>query len=843
MNNELIMKIISLELEGAIRLELSGIKNLKITPETSITAIIGSNGSGKSSLLHYLSPLPADKADFTKTGYKKIILEKENVKYVLTSDFKDNKHSFIIESTGEELNVGGTQTMQNQLVQDYFNYNKNIHQLLTGKERFTLMSPAKRKEWFTLLCDTDYSYGLKVFGKAKDKQRDAQGAIKRMRQQIISLTNDQEEDQSDIPNNILQLEEKIDTLRTIAPFKKEYSDPQFEFNLKEKIKNTTLEIKDSNQDLKQSKKKVLNRWMTEDTLEDLTNRKEALYEKLVKLKQQYASKVEEYTETENRLANMKLSSEEEFKEIRNKRDELKQDIQEIIKIDDSILAIDNALFQEKTYQDNRNTIDTTLMTLFNIQSPHLSSQLVEETETLLNDKKHLLNESSFRLVKINERLEAFKEKEKETKVSCPNCHHQFHPGLEPEKYNRLKKILENETNTNVKLTEEVNELNDKLNQLNEDMNRLRQFSQLCKAYPELLGEIGTEVLKQKYYLSQPSWAQLKLQDKLNRISLKIKVDRLQEQVNELEKQLNSISSVDEKYYNETKEHLSKLEVLSNTLHEEIQENLVIYKDILKAIEDITQFQKHKEVLSNQLETYNALELELAEYLLYKSANSVITTYREDVYRLSKKQSEIESKRQTIQLLEKQVDTLSNELKVWDAVLDALNPTDGLIAEGLLGYIKIFLARMNGLIASIWTYPLIIHPSKMSEDSETELSYRFPMTVGISDKPKNDVNQGSDGICEVIDLAFRMVAMKALGLNGYPLYLDEFGRTFDNKHRENALRLVERLSEEFIEDQIFMVSHSFMEYSVLNDVAFCVLSEDNIVLPPKNINQGVVITRH
>ena len=837
------MKIISLELEGAIRLELSGIKNLKITPETSITAIIGSNGSGKSSLLHYLSPLPADKADFTKTGYKKIILEKENVKYVLTSDFKDNKHSFVIESTGEELNVGGTQTMQNQLVQDYFNYNKNIHQLLTGKERFTLMSPAKRKEWFTLLCDTDYSYGLKVFGKAKDKQRDAQGAIKRMRQQIISLTNDQEEDKSDIPNNILQLEEKIDTLRTIAPFKKEYSDPQFEFNLKEKLKNTTLEIKDSNQDLKQSKKKVLNRWITTDTLEDLTNRKEALYEKLVKLKQQYASKVEEYTETENRLANMKLSSEEEFKEIRNKRDELKQEIQEIIKTDESILSIDNALYQEKTYQDNRNTIDTTLITLFNIQSPHLSSHLVEETETLLNDKKHLLSESSFRLVKINERLETFKEKEKETKVTCPNCQHQFHPGLEPEKYNRLKEILENETNVNVRLTEEVNELNDKLNQLNEDMNLLRQFSRLCSAYPELLGEIGTEVLKQKYYLSQPNWAQLKLQDKLIKITLKIKIDRLQEQVIELEKQLSSISSVDEKYYNETKEHLSKLEVLSNTLHEEIQENLVVYKDILKAIEDITQFQRHQESLSNQLESYNALELELAEYLLYKSANSVITTYREDVYRLSKKQSEIESKRQTIQLLEKQVNTLSNELKVWDAVLDALNPTDGLIAEGLLGYIKIFLARMNGLIASIWTYPLIIHPSKMSEESETELSYRFPMTVGISDKPKNDVNQGSDGICEVIDLAFRMVAMKALGLKGYPLYLDEFGRTFDNKHRENALRLVERLSEEFIEDQIFMVSHSFMEYSVLNDVAFCVLSEDNIVLPPKNINRGVVITRH
>ena len=320
------MKIISLELEGAIRLELSGIKNLKITPETSITAIIGSNGSGKSSLLHYLSPLPADKADFTKNGYKKIILEKENVRYVLTSDFKDNKHSFVIEATGEELNVGGTQTMQNQLVQDYFNYNKVIHMLLTGKDRFTLMTPAKRKEWFTMLCDTDYSYGLKVFSKAKDRQRDAMGAIKRMRQQIITLTNDQEEDQTDIPNNILVLENKINELRMIAPYKKEYSDPQYEFNLKDKIDHQTETINKSNSDLTKSKQMVSKRWVTEDTLEDLNKRKEEIGERLVRLKQQYSSRVDEYTETENRLSNMKLSTQEEFKAIMDKREELKQEI-------------------------------------------------------------------------------------------------------------------------------------------------------------------------------------------------------------------------------------------------------------------------------------------------------------------------------------------------------------------------------------------------------------------------------------------------------------------------------------------------------------------------------------
>ena len=487
------MKIISLELEGAIRLELSGIKNLKITPETSITAIIGSNGSGKSSLLHYLSPLPADKADFTKNGYKKIILEKENVRYVLTSDFKDNKHSFVIEATGEELNVGGTQTMQNQLVQDYFNYNKVIHMLLTGKDRFTLMTPTKRKEWFTMLCDTDYSYGLKVFSKAKDRQRDAMGAIKRMRQQIITLTNDQEEDQTDIPNNILVLENKINELRMIAPYKKEYSDPQYEFNLKDKIDHQTETINKSNNDLIKSKQLVYKRWITKDTLEDLNKRKEEIGERLVRLKQQYSSRVDEYTETENRLSNMKLSTQEEFKAIMDKREELKQEIKLIVKNDESILEIENALFKYKTYIDNQNSIDTTLMSLFNIQSPELSRQLIEDVDGLITEKKKLFNESAFRLTKINERMNIFKEKENEAKVQCPNCQHEFHPGFELEKFNRLKEILENETETNSKLNHEISELTDKLDTLNKDMDIVKQFSRLCSAYPEILGEIGAEI--------------------------------------------------------------------------------------------------------------------------------------------------------------------------------------------------------------------------------------------------------------------------------------------------------------------------------------------------------------
>ena len=45
-------------------------------------------------LLHYLSPLPADKVDFTKNGYKEIVIEHLGNTYKLINDFKENKHSF-----------------------------------------------------------------------------------------------------------------------------------------------------------------------------------------------------------------------------------------------------------------------------------------------------------------------------------------------------------------------------------------------------------------------------------------------------------------------------------------------------------------------------------------------------------------------------------------------------------------------------------------------------------------------------------------------------------------------------------------------------------------------------
>ena len=64
------------------------------------------------------------------------------------------------------------------MIKQVFGYTPEIHQLLIGKELFTEMRPARRKEWMTLLADTDYDFALKVFAALKERLRDTTGALK-----------------------------------------------------------------------------------------------------------------------------------------------------------------------------------------------------------------------------------------------------------------------------------------------------------------------------------------------------------------------------------------------------------------------------------------------------------------------------------------------------------------------------------------------------------------------------------------------------------------------------------------------------------------------------------------
>ncbi len=75
-------------------------------------------------------------------------------------------------------------------------------------------------------------------------------------------------------------------------------------------------------------------------------------------------------------------------------------------------------------------------------------------------------------------------------------------------------------------------------------------------------------------------------------------------------------------------------------------------------------------------------------------------------------------------------------------------------------------------------------------------------------------------------------MEYLGLTNYPLYIDEIGANFDERHRPNLLRYIKRVSENGQYSQLFVISHYIAQHGALTNSEVCALSTDGVALPER-----------
>jgi len=97
--------------------------------------------------------------------------------------------------------------------------------------------------------------------------------------------------------------------------------------------------------------------------------------------------------------------------------------------------------------------------------------------------------------------------------------------------------------------------------------------------------------------------------------------------------------------------------------------------------------------------------------------------------------------------------------------------------------------MNYIINSIWSYDMYIQPCELENG---ELSYSFPVITdgrGYTD----DISNTSSSMQEIIDLSFKIVAMKYSKMENYPLFLDEFGKTMDMQHIVKAYQAIDNVT--------------------------------------------------
>ena len=74
------MKYTKLILFRCVRLRLKNIEYFEMNPSEPVQLILGTNGSGKSSIMMELSPLPSEASDYRDGGYKEIHIEQASVR-------------------------------------------------------------------------------------------------------------------------------------------------------------------------------------------------------------------------------------------------------------------------------------------------------------------------------------------------------------------------------------------------------------------------------------------------------------------------------------------------------------------------------------------------------------------------------------------------------------------------------------------------------------------------------------------------------------------------------------------------------------------------------------------
>ena len=814
------MYIHRLELSGYKHFRLTNIEKISIDFTEQVQLILGTNGSGKSALFRELSPLPALGEHYKKNGYKYISLSHANNSYELRSNFPKQAglHSFL--KNGVELNEGSTLTAQKQLVYTEFGLDQDIFNLLIGvdKELFTEMNIAKRKEWFTRLSDVNYDYVISIFLKAKTKLRDITGALnianKRLSIETATETG---------ANDELHLREQLDSLslRTASL----YDRKKPIVNSRVKIEESINEIKNDIFNLSKAfyhTEKIKPIYFTQLTHDSITIALEEKKDKTVKLRTELNYLINNY----NKLM-AKLSKAEEHKEL-----EALEEIRVINKENKELFnkLKTNYLDIEQTTDTNNkhftttvNEIDTLLRNHYPVESDLKENRIKDiETKKVTEEHSIILNK---KLNEVNVKIEHQLSHLNTNIRTCPNCDFNIGESINNKltEYNTQKIELENKLELN-KVT--LDKVNLSLSFYEEVVKRYREFIALLRTN-NFLDKLTNEFIEQKVFFTSPNLIMTKLGLVEEEFILKRKIkmnDARNEKLLEfidISKSVKTVSSVElKKEIEEISTKIDKLMIETNTNSSELKEDENYIKSYLKQISISDKVSKLLDSLTKQ---YNLL----LDCNVNEIIQEEINYCRESIISISGTLDKLVRRNIVIEELKKEIESLTEQVEIYTLITKQLSPTEGIIADGLHGFINKFLNRMNNVIKSIWSYPFEIQKCEMLENT-IELDYKFPIIINDDETDLvNDVGNGSRGMKEIINLAFKLTASSFLNVSKLPLYLDEFGITFDETHRPATTKCIKNLIDNGLYEQYFMISHYADSHEVFNHAEVLMLCDKNV----------------
>jgi len=849
------MRINELRLCKYKRFKLNQIDNFIFTPTKMVQLILGTNGSGKSSLIRELSPMPSDPNSYAKDGYKIISITNNNNSYILKSTFNPvARHSF--EKNGVELNQGGTVTVFKELIKQEFGVTQEIHDLALGLELFHLMSPARKREWFIKLSDVNFEYALTIYNSLKERSRDISGALKLARKRLVTesakVISKEEEDKlrHDVELTLRELnlliEQSAPLDRPVSDYAKEQEVLSNELGL---LSNVLLRLKcvapygtypyginpnsipqrDDNGELINYGFGSINDL---DNYIGVINREITIKETLIN------KDVLEHTKINDTIGILIKTGEEGIKPLHDKIDVLTKQRENVLKNIKLNLDVSDA-------QNTLNALDSVYDLLVSIflaipeNSDKRYSQLkLQEYQNKLLEHRDVKNKLTSELAKLEATKVHLTTHKANGNVECPQCHHVWIIGYSDEKFNSLLLDIEEAIKLIDINNKHIADIEVEINAINEYGSLYRSFISCVRNWP-ILQQLWDKLINEEYVTRSPRSIPSIIDSFRIDLEHEISANKLVVECNELQELIKSAEKVGNANLFDMK---LKLEIVSNQISSltaelsKLQTSLVDYNKYRKQLIEADELGKKIKLVVSNITKVNS---DMVEMLRRETLNHCVRQLQSALALKETTLSSIMLQKGIIEDLEKQIEKYTVENEAVDILIKELSPTTGIIADGLMGFIKLFVNQMNSLIKKIWSYPLQVLDCAISESENSELDFKFPLIVGTKDNVVSDVKFGSKGMQEIIDLSFRITAMKYLGLSNNPLFLDEYSASFDVTHRASAMNAIKTLTDTSSFSNLFIVSHDYSAYGIFNNAEICVLDSRNISIP-STYNEHVVM---
>lgn len=786
------------------------------------------------SIMDELSPLPAKHKAFTKGGEKEFHCYHNGNLYVLRSVYNHGTghHSFI--RNDEELNSGGTFKIQEDLCFQEFGLTREFHDIMTGRILFTDLSTADRRKLLTKMSVVNLDYAFDIFQKLKIESRSQKGTVDTITRRLVSENHDIPSDaemQLMRENNRL-LNERLNQLFTAR-----------QPNVKQGFNNEE-EAAAALAQLVERAKGILYRY---PKLPSGFNAR--TQEEFAEAKQLVAGQCHAIQAVIQRMA-------EELETLRGSDTaEFEVTPEQINSLSDEITELELSISEKRTVFDGLSPVlplvnlDLTNDPLSRLEGMfarwmasinafpenaegYISRQVYEATlqNVQANLAKRRQMDSAYQTA--SQRLAMLKGCDT---VKCVKCDHEFKPGVDESEGPRLEEYLA--------------QLSDKMDEVELAVKQDEEYIELFKEYRGHVSNYAA--VNAEYSDFGILWDHLAKSQVMFRTPKALLIDatawhhamvRYTElrmdtvRLESLHARLKKLRDIDSDAVAYTRRYTMELEHLIADKYREQTERTQFFREIEQGERDIIQMNREIQGILERHADWRRRAVTHCEWLLDQAYASEIEATQLELAEGTRRLNVSEQRENSIRVLENEVNSAKEVASDLNLLIKMLSPNGGLLGKYLMGFMQGVVSYVNAYIGEVWTYPMEVMPSKVEKD---ELDYNFPLNVSNGAVIADDISLGSDSQLEMVNFAFCQAVRKFLGLDDYPLFLDEFGRTFDEQHRANLIPFISRLLENGAVSHIFYISHFVSTHGAFNNAEYLVLDPTNITVPVQ-YNKNAVI---